>query len=503
FFIFRISHRALVSPLRRLPGPWYTNITGLVRRYYAWKHKEHEYYMRLFDKYGPLVRASPDRVGVGEVGDFKKIMSSHSMTKTQMYTDFAAVGENIFTTRNPEFNKARRRQIGPAFTAPSIRRMEFLVMADGVDRLCQLLDSQIAATGSDKGSAAVVNMYYAFTMMTTDIISSLAFGLSSATATTTNPAMVSAEAVMNYTMGTMMLMGKMAEFPVLNSIPASLIPPGLKKLYDLRDDFVKFSEDTVAARRAELEDQKNGRSPVIKNRHDILQAFIEAQDPTTGARLNDKEIGSECIVLLAAGTDTVSNTLVSCIRLLLRYPDAYKRVCDEVRHAFPDGPSSVSFEKVKELTPYLQAVVHETLRLRPATSGVWPRDSPREGITLQGYFIPHGITLCGSVGGVHLNPRTWVNPTHFDPERFLGPDSEERKQSVVSFSTGARICPGRHLAMMELLLTMSVVLLKYDFALLQEPDMSADYYNEVEEMCRITTGHQYPERDCNVAVSKR
>ncbi|KAJ1964977.1 hypothetical protein GGI12_001067 [Dipsacomyces acuminosporus] len=528
--VFHISYQLLFSPLRKLPGPWYTNFTGLVRRYYAWRHKEHVYYMKLFDKYGPLVRAGPDRVGVGEIGDFKKIMSSHAITKSQMYSDFAAVGENVFTTRNPDFNKARRRQIGPAFVATSIKRMESLVMSDGVDRLCMLFDGLIEAGSGPRENAAVVNLYFAFTTMATDVISSLAYGhpfgamdmlmhtvginksKPEAEATEsgnedsndTNSPLASAEDIMTYTMGTMMLMGKMAEFPLLKNIPSYLAPSGLKKLYELRDAFMKFTEASVARRRAQLDDQNLKTSnPLVKNRHDILKAFIEAQDPDTGAMLNDTEIGSECTVLLAAGTDTTSTTLTSCVRLLLRHQQAFKRACDEVRHAFTGGPSSVTYEKIKESAPYLQAVVYETLRLRPATSGVWPRDSPRDGITLKGHYISHGITLCGSIGGVHLNPSTWQNPTAFDPERFLGPAGEERRMDVVAFSSGVRQCPGRHLALMEILLSLAMVLLKYDIELLEPPNTGADYYQEIEELCRITTSFQFPEHDCNVLISKR
>ncbi|KAJ1941120.1 hypothetical protein FBU59_003593 [Linderina macrospora] len=194
--------------------------------------------------------------------------------------------------------------------------------------------------------------------------------------------------------------------------------------------------------------------------------------------------------------------MTHCVRLLLKYPETYKRLADDIRHQFK-SPEEVAYDKVRQSLPYLQAVIYETMRMRAATNGVWPRDAPPEGIVLHGYYIPHGVTLCGSIGGVHMNPETWDEPTRFDPERFMGPEGEARKRLVVAFSTGARICPGRHLAMMSMMLTLTHLLLRYDFAALSQPDMHVSYYDEVDDQCRITTGHSRPERDCNVIIAKR
>ncbi|KAJ1955585.1 hypothetical protein EC988_001800, partial [Linderina pennispora] len=304
FILFRVARRALLSPLRKLPGPWYTNLTGVVRKYYAWKHKEHIYYMKMFDEYGPLVRTGPDRVGVGEVGAFKKMMASHSLPKTSMYSDFAVVGENIFTTRNPELNKARRRQLGPSFTATAVRDMEVFVMEDGVHRLCALFDAQIDAAHKSQSQATIINVYFSLVMMSTDIISSLGFGKrfgaidllrtmvlgdSSVAANAGNKAageiLLPADKIMQYTTQTMELMVKVAEMPALNRIPPHMMTAELRNLHKSRDIFMDFAEATVAKRREELANSDAG-----SNRSDILTQYIKAKDPFTGEMLTDKEI---------------------------------------------------------------------------------------------------------------------------------------------------------------------------------------------------------------------
>ncbi|KAJ2481865.1 hypothetical protein IWW56_001481 [Coemansia sp. RSA 2131] len=549
-----LFHAFFVSSLRHIPGPWYTKFTGIVRKYHAWRHKEHHYFIQLFERYGPIVRVGPTKVGVGEITMFRKMMSSHEMPKSQMYTDFSAVGENIFTTRSPEFNKARRRQIGPAFASAYVRKMEPLIMSEGVDQVCQLFDTQICAAKHMGQDRTVTNLYYAFTMMATDVISSLAYGrrfgavdtlvtkaeaslqlsqqstprqsqetkvaseapLQQSHQSTARPSQdlgvsenhasfesqETSHTVLEYMIGTMMLMGLMAEAPFINALPQRLLPQGIQRLFALRDNFMRFTCTTVGQYRSWMALQRtSGKSEA---RNDILSAYISAQDPETGATLSDCEIASESTVLLAAGTDTTANIMVNSVRLLLSHPEKYARVRDELRAAFPNGAETITYVTAIEKLPYLSAVIYETLRLRASTSGVWPRDAPRpSGVSIGGHFIPPGTVICGSIGGVHLNPETWPTPKLFVPERFLGAEGELRKRNVVAFSAGVRMCPGRHLAMMELVMTLSTVLLKYDLDLISSPAVPAtDYFAKVDEVCHITTTFRHPERDCNFYISR-
>ncbi|KAJ2819645.1 hypothetical protein IWW50_005385 [Coemansia erecta] len=493
-----------------------------------------------------MVRVGPEKVGVGEVSMFRKVMGSHDMTKSQMYTDFSLLGENIFTTRNPEFNKARRRQLGPAFASSYVRKMEPLIKDEGIERVCRLFDTQISAAKDKSSGRAETNLYFAFTMMATDIISSLAYGRrfgcvdsligqaeaplglsqqntprqsqensdtplqckeNSAASKCKQVVDVeeqeSAQTILEYMIGTMTLMVLMAEAPIISSFPPRLLPQALRKLYTLCDKFVSFTHASITRYRKKMSMHTN--SPAGGPRNDILSAYIKAQDPKTGATLSDYEIASEATVLLAAGTDTSANVMVNCVRLLVLHPDKYARLQAELRSAFPGGAETITYTEAIEKLPYLIAVIYETMRLRGSSSGVWPRDSPRHsGVTLGEYYIPPGTVICGSIGGVHLNPDTWSMPKMFVPERFLGKDGEQRKRNVVAFSSGVRICPGRHLAMMELVIALSTVLLKYNLAMasnMAKPKADDDYFAEIDEVCHITTSFRHPERDCNFLIS--
>ncbi|PIA18530.1 cytochrome P450 [Coemansia reversa NRRL 1564] len=554
---FYLYKTFIANPLGHIPGPWYTKVTGIVRKYHAWRHSEHHYYMKLFERYGPIVRVGPNRVGVGEIEMFRKLMSTYDMPKSQMYSDFAVVGENIFTTRRQEFNKARRRQVGPAFSLGYVRRMEPMIMTEGVDRICRLFDTQLRVACSVKENKGIqqqqpqdqqkvlCNIHNAFSTMTTDLISSLAFGkrfgaldmlieeeesklradkeqhdwrLSAEEKGHANKQQLednthlvdeeSAQTIMQYSLGTMMLMVLTAEIPFIGRIPKWILPANIKNLSNLRDNFMQMTCNWVSYYRMQMTKQMNS-SDSSQQRIDIVSAFIKAHDPETGAMMSDREIASEGTVLLVAGSDTSSNTMVNCIRLLIKHPETYHKVCNEIRSQFPGGSSTITYTEAVAKLPYLNAVIYETMRLRASTSGAWPRDTPEEGITLGDWFIPSGNVICGSIGGVHLNPDTWWMPKRFMPERFLGPEGEIRRKNVVVFSAGVRMCPGRHLAMMELVMTLATVLCRYDFALPTPVSQfsqtgnedNENYFTEVEEICHITTAFRYPERDCNFYLS--
>ncbi|KAJ2158495.1 hypothetical protein GGF46_003733 [Coemansia sp. RSA 552] len=540
FIAYTLFYGFFLSPLRHIPGPWYTRLTGVERKYHAWRHKEHFYFLRMFERYGPLVRVGPNKVGVGEVGMFRKLMSSHDMTKSQMYTDFAAVGENIFTTRSPELNRIRRRQIGPAFQLSYVRKMEPLIREEGIDRVCHLFEMQLQAAANKSRAGgrvwATTNLYHSFTMMATDILSSLAYGhrfgaldpliekaeaeLPLSQQSTPRQSQENSEktpkqqigrfeaqetpkTIIDSMVATMMLMGLLAEAPAIARMPPWLLPSGIRRLYSLRDRFMDFARSTVTRYREWMATKQEGA------RNDILEAYIRARDPETGAVMSDREIAAESTVLLAAGTETTATLMVNCVRLLLRHPDKLTKVHEELAMAFGPSNNDIAYGAAVEKLPYLNAAIYETMRLRASTSGVWPRDAPWGGVTIGGCLIPHGTVICGSIGGVHLNPQTWPQPKAFIPERFLGDDGDARRKDLVIFSAGVRMCPGRHLALMELLLTLAIILRRYEFAATDPTtatlasDDDNDYYAEVDEACHVTTTFLNPDRDCNFRMARR
>ncbi|KAJ2399895.1 hypothetical protein GGI23_002372 [Coemansia sp. RSA 2559] len=242
------------------------------------------------------------------------------------------------------------------------------------------------------------------------------------------------------------------------------LKPLLREWIDSRNYVLATIKNTIKKRRQEICDSglKNDAKHV-----DLLQRLIDARDPFTGESIDDESLIAEVSVLLVGATDTTSNTLTWTMLCLLNRPDVYERLKMEIRTAFPNKHTVIRSGNARSRLPYLTAVLYEAMRLHPAVGGYLPRAVPKEGAHLMNgkYFIPHGTEICVSLFACHRNKDTWSNPTEFDPERFMGPDSEARIKDVLVFSSGVRICAGRHLAIVELYTALANLILRYDFKL--------------------------------------
>ncbi|CAA7017055.1 unnamed protein product [Microthlaspi erraticum] len=96
-----------------------------------------------------------------------------------------------------------------------------------------------------------------------------------------------------------------------------------------------------------------------------------------------------------------------------------------------------------------QAVVKETLRLRPAVP-VLVRMFEQE-CKVGGFRIPEKTTLVVNVYTLMRDPNIWEDPDEFKPERFLASSrsdqEEEREQTLkyLPFGSGRRVSPGLNL----------------------------------------------------------
>ena len=141
----------------------------------------------------------------------------------------------------------------------------------------------------------------------------------------------------------------------------------------------------------------------------------------------------ELVTLLVAGHETTSVGLAWTFDLLLHEP----RVLQRLRESLAEGDEE-----------YLDAVVKESLRLRPVIAGVG-RVVRGEPFELNGYTIPPGVEINPSISTIHRRPDRYPEPDRFRPERFLGDDAPDT-YTWVPFGGGTRRCLGASFALMEM-----------------------------------------------------
>jgi cytochrome P450 len=198
----------------------------------------------------------------------------------------------------------------------------------------------------------------------------------------------------------------------------------------LRTDVDEVLYDEIARRRT---------APDIAERDDVLSILVQARDEQDKS-LTDVELRDELITLLVAGHETTATTLAWAFDQLLRHSRELERLQAEV--------------DTGESDEYLDAVIKETLRVRPVIPGVVRKLTAP--IELNGYRIPAGVRVAPNIYLTHRRPDVYPEPERFMPERFLGqpPDT----YSWIPFGGGIRRCLGASFALYELKVVIPAIL---------------------------------------------
>ncbi|CAO3626975.1 unnamed protein product [Cunninghamella blakesleeana] len=201
---------------------------------------------------------------------------------------------------------------------------------------------------------------------------------------------------------------------------------------------------------------------------DLLTLMLEGEQKGEGS-LTTEELNSNLNVFFAAGHDTTSNTLASCLYYLAKNKDVQQRAREEAIHVFGDEPTNITpnADQLKELV-YINQVMKETLRMNGPASQITTRYAKKD-TEVSGVIIPKDTKITVSIYDIHHNPYVWKNPEHFNPDRFANGGEAERKErgglSWVPFGSGSRICLGMNFSLAEQRVILSAFLRKYEWDL--------------------------------------
>ncbi len=147
--------------------------------------------------------------------------------------------------------------------------------------------------------------------------------------------------------------------------------------------------------------------------------------------MTDVELRDELMTMLLAGHETTATELAFAFDLLPRNPRVLARLRDEL-----EGADDT----------YLDAVVTETLRLRPVIdANERTLTKPR---TICGWDLPAGIRVYPAIVVVHLREDLYPQAREFRPERFI--EEEAPSYGWLPFGGGIRRCIGAALAQAEM-----------------------------------------------------
>jgi cytochrome P450 family 135 len=227
---------------------------------------------------------------------------------------------------------------------------------------------------------------------------------------------------------------------VIDSTPLYFVLPVMRR------DFGRYSPGRLFVERMRAADElimeeieRRRREPDLDERSDVLSLLLRARDED-GGEMTDRELRDELITMLGAGHETTATELAFAFELLLHTPATLTRL----RESLEDGSDE-----------YLDAVVKETLRLRPVI------DAAERTLTkprmVAGWELPAGVKVYPAVVLTHMREDLYPRAREFRPERWL--EGATESYSWVPFGGGIRRCIGAALAQAEIAEVLRIAVL--------------------------------------------
>ena len=168
--------------------------------------------------------------------------------------------------------------------------------------------------------------------------------------------------------------------------------------------------------------------------------------------------------MFSAGTHTSAVTLQWAMSELIKNPKVMTKAQAGLRHVLK-GRERIYESDIQDLD-YLKLVIKETLRLHPPLPLLLPREA-RVKSEIGGYQIPANTKVMINVWKIGRDPKYWINPNNFIPERFsdnainmLGKDFE-----FLPFGAGRRMCPAMNLGLINVELPLAMLLHHFNWEL--------------------------------------
>ncbi|KAF4333911.1 cytochrome P450 monooxygenase oxidoreductase [Fusarium beomiforme] len=450
-----------LHPLHKIPGPKLAAATYLPEFYYdvilvgRYTHAIRQ----MHDKYGPIVRINPNELHCADMSFSDEIYAVGGRKRDKPFHQVngsAAGTGNAFGTVDHDLHRARRAPVAKFFSRAMIARLE-----QEVHELVQTLCNKLLAQNNGKKERKAFDIAHAYSCFTSDAISSYCFGepfgllsqndwqpnYREATLAVLKP-------VFLFRFFPFLVGGvKLGEY-LVDYLPTDVallirtlqidIPSRVQKTKTELDSGIVYERPTIFA--------------------DLLQSELDESEK------NQDRLVSEAVTIVNAGTETTSWALAVITYFLLSRPEILAKLQGELKQVVDDPRHLPSWTTLEQL-PYLGAVINEGLRLSYGVSSRSARVPTTEDLEYRGEFnkkptslvLPRGYAIGMSAAISHHDESVFPDSYSFIPERWIDEDNKIRKdleRSMLTFSKGSRGCLGKNLALCELYLSLTALVLR-------------------------------------------
>ncbi|KAJ6107577.1 cytochrome P450 [Penicillium sp. IBT 18751x] len=374
-YVLHLLLKAFTSPIRRVPGPLYTNSTRLPLKFATISGKQMYFVHQLHQRFGPVVRISPTEVSVSSLTGFKEIHRVGSgFLKSEWYEKFTPGREGIFMMRDAKKHAQRRKLFARSFSKSHLRTT-----------------SRKGPVQGELDRNGVCDVMKWATFLATDVSGHLMFG-DSFDMLRVGKKTEYIQVLESATMGS----GIGAELPFLRTIGSFLPLQSLRAILRADDYLMKYSLRAVS----------NGRKTSDSGGNIFSGLFYEAEKSS----LTEKDVAIEAGNMIVAGSDTTAVTLTYLIWAILSRPKLHADLENELAGTALGGDFD---DAALEALILLNAIIIETLRLYGAAPGALPRLVPEGGATFDEYFIPEGFTVITQSFTYSPRPQPISQPRNF------------------------------------------------------------------------------------------
>ncbi len=216
-------------------------------------------------------------------------------------------------------------------------------------------------------------------------------------------------------------------------------------------------------------------SPVPRN---ALEAML-AQADVEGSGFTDEVVVANVLQLLLAGEDTTAHSLAWTMLFLAQRPALQQRMhalAVSVLGAAPQLPVPAGYDAVKALEPF-EGLALEALRLKPVVALLGLE--AKKDTVIGNVAVPKGTRYFFINRPAQVSRRHFGCPQEYKPERWTraageaagrhDPHDVHDPRAFLQFGAGPRVCPGRHLATVEMRLVLAMLLRDFELELACDP----------------------------------
>ncbi|KAL1630625.1 hypothetical protein SLS54_000496 [Diplodia seriata] len=436
--------RLFLSPLRNFPGPWQAHLSKFYHWYLESKNMQlFAEIQKLHEKHGDFVRTGPREISIRRPSAIPLIYGGKSPCKKATWyrqTQYDDDTDSLLSIVDIKKHNHRRRIYDRGFSTKALNSYEPRVQS----KVSTLLEK---LTDFDEKPVNVTEWvsYFSFDIMG-DVIYSKEYNMLRAGNGKIQASGI--ETTLSKLHDGMKMLGLVGTTPWILRM---LSQAGVSGDYGVMQEWCR------AAMREKQAAWQTGTTPTDTASY-LLKDFL---DDRASTQQNQKSILQDSILLIIAGSDTTTSAAVNALYYLTRHPSVYAKLQSLADAAFPAGPASVTHDKAREIT-LLDDIANETMRLKPPACEGLVRETPPEGLTVDGVFIPGGTIVSVPTWAVQRDGRYWEEPNEWKPERWEGVNPNEEGLAFLPFSKGIFSCPGKTLAYMELRLLLTRIALTFD-----------------------------------------